>query len=123
MPKSNVKLTKKYKENFEVLKKNYEVVCQKNIVLQKNFENVCQKNAKFAEMNGLFHIMEWKWKEENGRLQQENSHEVSKLMKIRNESKEKDNKINNLKNEIKQLREKLREKEMEEMKEEIPNDF
>ena len=44
-------------------------------------------------------------------------------MKIRNELKEKDNKINELENEIKQLWEILRKKEMEEIKKELPNDF
>src|ERR1044071_7486094 len=109
MPKSNAKLSKKYKESFEVLKKNYEVVCQ--------------KNAKFVEVNNLFGLVERKWKKENDYLRLENSLEVSKTMKLRKDLEKKEKEITELKNEIKHLMERLQKKEMEEIKEEIPNDF
>ena len=109
MPKSNAKLFKKYKESFEVLKKNYEVVCQ--------------KNAKFVEVNNLFGLAERRWKKENDYLHLENSLKVSKTMKLRKNLEEKEREVTDLKNEIKQLREELRKKEMEEIKEEILSDF
>ena len=56
-------------------------------------------------------------------MQQENSLEVSKSMKLKKELKEKENKINELENEIKHLWEILWKKEMEEMKEEIRMTF
>ena len=79
MPKSNAKLSKKYKEKFDVLKKNY--------------DDVCRKNAKFVEVNKLFYLTEQKWGKENSYLRQENSLEVSRVMKLRKnlEDKEKGN--------------------------------
>ena len=109
MLKSKVKVIRKYKESFEVLKKNYEVVCQ--------------KNAKFVEVNNLFGLVERKWKKENDYLRLENSLEVSKTMKLRKDLEKKEKEITELKNEIKHLMERLQKKEMEEIKEEIPNDF
>jgi len=109
MPKSNAKLSKKYKEHFEVLKKNY--------------EDVCRKNVKFIEINNSYGLAEGKWKKENSYLRQENSLEVSRVMKLRKNLEDKEKEVTDLKKEIEQLKEKLRKKEMEVMKEEIPNDF
>ena len=79
MPKSNAKLAKKYKESYEVLKKDYETVYQKNL--------------KHVEINGLYHLAEQKWRKQNSYLLQENSLEVSKVMKLRKSLKDKDNEI------------------------------
>ena len=109
MLKSNAKLARKYKEKYEVLKNNY--------------ENICRKNIKFDEINNLYGLVERKWKGENSYLRQENSLEVSRGMKLRKNLEDKDKEIIDLKKEIEQLKEQLKRKEMEEMKEEILNDF
>ena len=109
MSKSNAKLSRKYEESYDVLKRNY--------------EDVCRKNIKFVEVNNLYEIAERKWKGENSYLRQENSLEVSKVMKLRKSLKDKEKEVNDLKRKIEYLKEQLRKKEMEEMKEEIPNDF
>ena len=46
MPKSNAKLSRKYKERYEVLKINY--------------EDVCWKNIKFVGINNDYSIVERK---------------------------------------------------------------
>ena len=109
MPKSNAKLNRKYKESYEVLKKNY--------------EDVCQKNNKFVEVNNSYGLTERKQKGENSYLCQENSLEVPRVMKLRKNLEDKDKEITDLKKENEHLKEKLRKKEMEEMKEEILEDF
>ena len=93
MPKSKTKLMRKYKENCEVLKKNY--------------EDVCQKNAKFVKVNEICYLREQKWGKENSYLRQENSLEVSRVMKLKKNLEDKDKEITNLKREIKHLKEKL----------------
>src|ERR1044072_8484204 len=103
MPKSKTKVVRKYKESCEVLKKNY--------------EDVCQKNAKFVEVNKLFYLREQKWGKENSYLRQENSLEVSRIMKLKKNLEDKEKEVTDLKKEIEQLKEKLQKKEMEEMKE------
>ena len=93
MSKSNVKLSRKYKESYEVLKNKY--------------EDACQKNIKLVKINNLYGIVERKWKGENSYLQQENSLEVSKVMKLRTILKDKNYEITNLKKEIENLKEQL----------------
>src|ERR1044072_4986242 len=100
MPKSNAKLSKKYKEQFEVLRKNY--------------KDVCQKNVKFVKINNWYGLAEVKWKKENSYLHQKNSLEVLRVMKLRKSLEDKEEEINKLKKEIEYLKEKLRKKEMEE---------
>ena len=64
-----------------------------------------------------------KWKKENSYLRQEYSLEVSRVMKLKKNLKDKEKEVTNLRKEIEQLKKRLRRKEMEEMKEEIPSDF
>ena len=93
MPKSKTKVVRKYKENCEVLKKNY--------------EDVCQKNAKFVKVNKLFYLAERKWKKENSYLRLKNSLEVSRVMKLKKNLEDKKKEVTNLKREIENLKEKL----------------
>ena len=112
MPKSKAKLKRKYEERFATLKKDYDIVCQKNL--------------KHIEVNDLYHLAEQKWRKQNSYLLKENSLDVTKVMQLRKSLKDKENEVIDLKKEIEYLREQLRRKEMEEierMKEEIPNDF
>src|ERR1044072_7065504 len=109
MPKSNSKVKRKYVEKFNVLKKNY--------------DDVCQKNAKFIKVNNDYHLAEQKWGKENSYLCQENSLEVTRVMKLRKSLEVKEKEIIDLKKEIGYLKKKLRKKELEEMKEGIPSDF
>ena len=109
MPKSNAKLARKYKERYEVLKNSY--------------DNVCRKNIKFDKINNDYGLAERKWKEENSYLRQENSWEVTKVMKLRKSLEDKDKEITDLRKEIEHLQEQLRKKELDEMKEGIPSDF
>ena len=109
MPKSNSKVKRKYVEKFDVLKKDY--------------ENVCQKNAKFDEVNKQYYLKEQQWEKENSFLRQENSLEVTKVMKLRKSLEDKDKEISDLKKEIEYLKEKLRKEEIRRMKKEIPSDF
>src|ERR1043165_6618807 len=116
MPKSNAKLARKYKENYEVLWKSHEI-------LKKSHEEIYKKNLKHIETNGLFHLAEQKWRKQNSYLLQENSLEVSKVMKLTKSLEDKDKEIIDLKKEIKYLKEKLCQEEIRQMKEEIPSDF
>ena len=93
MPKSKIKVERKYKQCYEVLKKKY--------------EEVCQKNLKFVEINGLYHLAEQKWRKENSYLRQENSLEVSRVMKLRKNLEDKEKEVTDLKKKIEQLKEKL----------------
>src|ERR1044072_7385838 len=136
MPKSKIKLIEKYKRKNEVLNKKYEEECQrnnewkisyeeirqKNISLKKCYDDIFKKNVKHVEVNLLFHNAENKWKGENIYLRQENSLEVSKVMKLRKSLKDKDKEIIDLKKEIEYLNEKLCKEEIRRMIEEIPND-
>src|ERR1044071_9021249 len=101
MPKSNIKLAQKYKESYEVLKKSH--------------EDVCRKNAKFDIINKSYHLREQQWGKENSFLRQENSLEVTKVMKLKKNLEDKEKEVIDLKKEIEYLKEKLRKKEMEEM--------
>ena len=130
MPKSKIKLIEKYKKKYEEecqrnneWKISYEEICQKNISLKKSYDDMFKKNVKHVEINSLFHNAEKKWNGENIYLRQENSSEVSKVMKLRKSLKDKDKEIIDLKKEIEYLKEKFRKEEISRMKEEIPNDF
>src|ERR1043165_5859498 len=123
MPKSNVKWKEKYKRKYDALNKKYEEECQKNNKWKNNYEEMFKKNVKHVEINSLFHNAEKKWNGENIYLRQENSSEVSKVMKLRKSLKDKDKEIIDLKKEIEYLKEKLCKEEIRRMKEEIPSDF
>src|ERR1044072_5804392 len=109
MPKSNAKLARKYKESYEVLKNKY--------------DDIRQKNLKFVETNDLYHLAEQKWRKQNSYLLQENSLEVTKVMKLRKSLEEKEKEIIDLKKEIEYLKKKLCKEEIRQMKEEISSDF
>ena len=109
MSKSKTKIIGKYVEKFDALKKVH--------------EDICRKNAKFDEVNKQYYLREQQWEKENGFLRQENSLEVSKVMKLRKSLEDKDKEIIDLKKEIEYLKEKLCKEEIRRMKEEIPNDF
>ena len=133
MPKSKIKLIEKYKKKYEEeyqrnneWKIRYEEICQKNISLKESYEDMFRKNVKHVEVNLSFHNAENKWKGENIYLRQENSLEVSKVMKLRKSLEDKNDEVIDLKKEIEYLKEQLRRKEVEEierMKKEIPSDF
>src|ERR1043165_1214769 len=109
MPKSKTKIIEKYVERYDALKREH--------------DNVCRKNLKHVEINGLYHLTEQKWRKQNSYLLQENSLEVSKVMKLTKSLEDKDKEIIDLKKEIKYLKEKLCQEEIRQMKEEIPSDF